>query len=178
MATFDLPVIGPTEFAPTQEGYWGVGLILPAGHADLHFSVDGQEMSAGQIRRVERFIADLAGFDRAARAALREDYEKGEAGQAQEFLAFHVEDAFTQEERIRWFGPDEPGAMGVEHLLAALNLYVVGLHPDNADGIAVFDYTIGRRFYNAEGRYITDTDQILCVKFDAEGKVVSVSWES
>jgi hypothetical protein len=178
MASFELPVLGPTEFAPSEDGRWEVRLGLPAGPVRIDFNVDGQEMTADLIRRTERYLADLANFDRLARAALRDDYEKGEAGRAQEYLTFHLEEARTTEERVRWFGPDDPCTMGAGHLLAALNLYRVGLRPEEPDEIAVFDYTIGWPYHNEEGRYIVETDQILCVYFNAEGKVVTVSWES
>jgi Protein of unknown function (DUF2004) len=178
MATFDLPVLGPTDFAPSSEGCWDFQLEIPSGPVavDVNLAL-GQEMTAEMISRMAPFFAGLASFDSLARAALKADYEKGEAGQAREFLAFHIEE-FTEAERERWFGPDDPDSLGVDHLLAALRLDRMGLYPEQPEKIAVFDYVIGRRFRDEDGKFIVDSDEILCVNFDADGKLSHVSWES
>jgi hypothetical protein len=59
-------------------------------------------------------------------------------------------------------------AVGLEQLLAALQLVRIGLYPESADAVVVLDYTIDRRA----------TDYLLVANFNAEGKLLDITMES
>ena len=75
---------------------------------------------------------------------------------------------FSPEERRRYFGSMAGEAIGLQQLLAALQLVRIGLYPESADAVAVFDYTIDRRA----------TNYLLVANFNIEGTLLDITMES
>jgi hypothetical protein len=169
MAIFELPVLGPTEFKPSPYGHWAVELPLGAESVSVDFFVDGQEMTAALLSRVEKFVENIEHFDRLARAAIRADYASGEDANSRRYLSDHLEN-FSPAERFQCFGTDDVSSIGVEHLLAGLGVLQVMLYPEAQDAqpVAHFDYILGSAI----------TDQILCIGFNASGEAGAVGWDS
>ena len=131
------------------------------------FHVDGHEMTAELLRRVEKFVADTGRFDRLARAAIREDYARGEDTKCRRFLSDHLK-RLHPDDRAQVFGTASDSSIGVEHLLAALDLFEVELYPEMDEGVASFHYILGSGI----------TDYIICVEFNNQGEFLGLGVSS
>ncbi|MFC4997946.1 DUF2004 domain-containing protein [Dactylosporangium cerinum] len=109
---------------------------------DVDVTPEGAAVPAGMLD-------DVAGADARARQAIRADLD----AVVRDYLDFDGADDLPQ---------------APEPFLAALHLVRIGLHPDEPDAVAVFDYTLGRDL----------TDHLVAVTFDGHGTVTGVAVES
>jgi hypothetical protein len=168
MGDFLISGLGRVAFEPNPVGRWDFPLASAPGALSVDFNVRGSEMTQALLDRVARFVAERERFDRIARAAILADHaDDPDFIPGREYLAHHVEE-FSPEERRRYFGTAAAGDIGLEHLLAALQLVRIGLYPESKDAVAVLDYTIDRRA----------TDYLLVANFNAVGKLLDIDMES
>jgi hypothetical protein len=154
--TIQHPVLGTLHEDPDSKSWESDTAFLLDGYP-VDVSVwPGGALSAHSLERVARFAGDLAAFDRQARAAIREDHDSGDQDAAVPMYLDHHRDLLDGD------------APELDTLLGQLRLCHVGLHPDEPDAVAVFDYSIDEEL----------TQYLLVVTFDDEGAVVAVDMES
>lgn len=167
MASFELPPIGLVDFPRADDGYWEFELSFDGDAVRVDFNADGAELKKHAFDTVKQFVANASAFDAAARKAIRADFDADAEGSSALYLSHHAEE-FTSEQRLEYFGAEDPGTLGVEHLLKSLRLQRIGLYPESEDYVAVFDYSVDEEA----------TQYILAVEFDAAGTVVGISMDS
>jgi hypothetical protein len=168
MPTFDLPVVGATEFPGGTGGHWEFELPMRGGDVPVDVNADGDAFTREMLAQIRIFIADAARFDEIARDAFKAEFiEKPEEGTVGIYLSHHAEE-LGEKDLLRIFGTADPDDLDVNHLLEALQLKRIGLYPGSDDHVAVFDYTIDEEA----------TDYILAVEFNAEGEVYGITMDS
>ena len=167
MPTFDLPVVGPTEFPAGTGGHWQFDLPMRGGDVPVDINADDETFTKAMLEDIKVFLSDAARFDEIARDVFRADHDEKAEGAVGTYLSHHAEE-LVEKDLLRIFGTAEPDDLGIDHLLDALRLKRIGLYPGSEDQRAVFDYTIDEQA----------TDYILVVEFDREGEVFSLSLES
>ena len=168
MGDFLISELGSVAFEPNPADRWDIRLPSASGGLRVDFNVRGSEMTQALFDRVAHFVAERERFDRIARAAILADHaQEPDFIPGREYFAHHVEQ-FSPEERRRYFGSMAGEAVGLQQLLAALQLVRIGLYPESADTVAVFDYTIDRRA----------TNYLLVANFNIEGTLLDITMES
>jgi hypothetical protein len=146
-------VLGEIEFDPEAElNEWESRFPWAGGLIDVDLSFDGTAMDESTLDRLARYVADLAAFDRKARAAMRANADE-EGSIVRDYLEFHLEE------------------LGIDVPVTALRLVRVGLYTavdDLSEHEAVFDYSIDPE----------ETQYLVVVKFDESGSVDEICMES
>jgi len=165
--TFELPVVGATEFPGGTGGYWQFDLPMRGGDVPVDINVDGDAFTREMLAEIAIFISDAARFDDIAHDALKAEFTEKPEGTVSIYLSHHAEE-LGEKDLLRIFGIDDPDDLDINHLLEALQLQRIGLYPGSEGFSAVFDYTIDEEA----------TDYILAVEFDRDGEVFGVSMDS
>jgi hypothetical protein len=144
------PVFGTVHPDP-EVGSW---------ECDAEFTLDGvpidvslwpeDDLTVAALDRLARFVTDLPGYDRRARAAIRDDYDSGD-----------------EDSPVGYYLAGHP-VPGIDALLLRLRLVAIGLHPDDPEETAVFDFAVDPEA----------SQYLLAVKFDAKGRFNTVDLES
>jgi hypothetical protein len=167
MTTFDLPVVGPTDFPGGTGGHWQFELPMRGGDVPVDINADDDTFTKEMLAEIAIFISDAARFDDIARDAFKAEFTEKPEGTVAIYLSHHAEE-LGEKDLLRIFGIEDPDDLDINHLLEALQLKRIGLYP-GADGyVAVFDYTIDEEA----------TDYILAVEFDGDGEVYGISMDS
>jgi hypothetical protein len=113
MTIFELPVLGPTKFKTSKRAYasWDVEVFLNDEPISATFRVDGHEMTAELLGRVEKFFVDIAHYDHLARTAMRDDYARGEGATCHSYLSDHLTHWLHPDDRVRCFGTEGDSSM-------------------------------------------------------------------
>jgi hypothetical protein len=165
--TFDLPVVGPTDFPGGTGGYWQFDLPMRGGNVPIDINADGDTFTRDMLAEIAIFISDAARFDDIAREAFKAEFTEKPEGNVGVYLSHHAEELGAKD-LLRIFGIEDPDDLDIHHLLDALQLERIGLYPGAEGYVAVFDYTIDEEA----------TDYILVVEFDREGEVYGISMDS
>jgi hypothetical protein len=137
--------------------------------ADTSFEVclwagPGEPLDARMLDALAALLADLPALDARARRFLVEDM-----AQDKSFIEFYVEDPDDMLPVIEALAPDgDADAVDVGAFVKAMTLMNIGLWPVPVTGPVVMDYMIDPE----------NSDQILAVKLDENGALVSIDWES
>jgi hypothetical protein len=167
MPTFDLPVVGATDFPGGTGGHWEFQLPMRGGEVPVDINIDGDAFTREMLGEIRNFIADAARFDDMARDAFKAEFtEKPDDGAVGIYLSHHAEE-LGGKDLLRIFGTTDPDDLEINHLFEALQLERIGLYPGSEDYVAVFDYTIDEEA----------TDYILAVEFDRDGEVYGISMD-
>ena len=167
MPTFDVPVVGATEFPGGTNGCWQFELPMRGGDVPVDINAEEDTFTRSMLEEIEDFIADAARFDEIARDAFKAEFTEKPEGTVGTYLSHHAEE-LGEKDLLQIFGITDPDDLDIQHLLDALQLQRIGLYPGAEDVVAVFDYTI-----DAEA-----TDYILAVEFDGDGEVYGISMDS
>jgi hypothetical protein len=165
--TFELPVVGATEFPGGTGGYWQFDLPMRGGDVPVDINADGDSFTKDMLAEIAIFIAEAARFDEIARDAFKAEFTDKPEGTVGTYLSHHAEE-LGEKDLLKIFGIEDPDDLDINHLLEALQLKRIGLYPGSEGYVAVFDYTI-----DAEA-----TDYILVVEFDNDGEVYGISMDS
>ena len=167
MPTFDVPVVGPVEFANGTNGYWQFDLPMRGGDVLVDINSDEDVFTRSMLEEIKDFIADAVRFDEIARDAFKAEFTEKPEGTVSTYLSHHAEE-LGEKDLLRIFGITDPDDLDIQHLLDALQLKRIGLYPGSEDMVAVFDYTIDEEA----------TDYMLAVEFDGDGEVYGISMDS
>ncbi|MBK6463447.1 MAG: DUF2004 domain-containing protein [Myxococcales bacterium] len=166
MAVLQHPVFGKLTPDATGGVCRGGTRPLATREVAVDLTLMGPAPAAKELLdRAAPFIARLATFDTEARAGLEADQEEDDSAVVL-YLEHHIEELEPGAVRAIFGKPKEEVDMAA--FLAAVYLRRVGLHPDDADRFAVFDYTISDE----------ETHYVLSVAFDVNGEIVAVDMES
>jgi hypothetical protein len=165
--TFDLPVVGATDFPGGTGGFWRFDLPMRGGDVPVDINADGDAFTKDMLAEIGVFISDAARFDEIARDAFKAEFTEKPEGTVGIYLSHHAEE-LGEKDLLRIFGIEDPDDLDINHLLEALQLKRIGLCPGSEGFCAVFDYTIDEQA----------TDYILAVEFDNDGEVVGLSMDS
>ena len=167
MATFELPVVGATEFPGGTGGYWQFDLPMRGGDVPVDINALDDAFTREMLAEIGIFISDAARFDEIARDAFKAEFTEKPEGTVGTYLSHHAEE-LGEKDLLRIFGIEDPDDLDINHLLEALQLERIGLYPGAEGFCAVFDYTIDQEA----------TDYILAVEFDSDGEVYGISMDS
>jgi len=165
--TFELPVVGATEFPVGKGGYWQFDLPMRGGDVPVDINVGSDAFTKDMLAEIAVFISDAARFDEIARDALKAEFTDKPEGTVGTYLSHHAEE-LGEKDLLRIFGIEDPDDLDINHLLEALQLKRIGLYPGSDGYSAVFDYTIDE----------DATDYILVVEFDSDEELYGISMDS
>jgi hypothetical protein len=169
MNIIELPYFGQIDVIQLQNHY--VARTTQNGNMlkiDLNFGK--KHINEEQVTKIKFFLDNIHNYDAQHRIFIEEDYiNEGDALRyAQEYL-YDIE-----EEALLDILPVIDEVTPIEmQLLKKLQLIRVGLYPDETYGTAnyaIFDYTIME-----QGE---PCNQVLAVKINENGDLVSIDWES
>ena len=167
MPSFELSPIGRVEFPSNPDGHWEFSLSRADHAVEVDFNLDDGEMTKQGFERVKQFVERVDAFESVARKAIEADFASDPDGSSALYLSHHAEE-LNADERLKYFGSKDTGALGVQQLLGSLHLRRIGLYPESEDYVAVFDYSLDPDV----------TQYILAVEFDSSGNVVGISMDS
>lgn len=162
-----IPLLGMVNFEPAPDGHWPLEFDYAGHPVKFDFNVERTTLTQNAVDTVARFLTDLATYDEVARAAIRNEHDRGSEYSVKLYVDHHLEE-FDATELRQCFGTDDRQSIDAGLFLSKLRLRRIGLYPDDADERAVFDYTISEDL----------TDYLIVVRFDARGQVVAVETES
>jgi len=165
--TFELPVVGATEFPVGKGGYWQFDLPMRGGDVPVDINAGSDVFTKDMLAEIAVFISDAARCDEIARDALKAEFTDKPEGTVGTYLSHHAEE-LGEKDLLRIFGIEDPDDLDINHLLEALQLKRIGLYPGAEGYVAVFDYTIDE----------DATDYILAVEFDSDEELYGISMDS
>lgn len=150
---------------PKLPGCWHEELTFEGRSVGVDLTIDGDTVGEAELAQAFARAQDLATLDAAARGAIRADAARGEDSELDTYLEHHREELQAEDLR-RIFGSDDPSEIDLEALLSHLFLVRLGLYPEHRQLVA--DYSIDPEV----------TNYVVCVRFDGEGAVTSITVES
>jgi hypothetical protein len=127
----------------------------------------GDGLTKSQFEIVRKFFEEPLRFDEVAREVLRIEFTEKPEGNVATYLSHHAEE-LEEKDLLQAFGVADPDELTIDHLLDALQLKRIGLHPGSDTYAAVFDYSIDEKV----------TDYLLAVEFNEDGEVFDISMDS
>jgi hypothetical protein len=135
---------------------------------DVDLNVDRGPKSDEALATLLARLDAIKDFDAAARTALSRDASEGGEDAPTQLYVEHHRDELPDADLERVFGSKNRDLVDASSVLSKLLLVRVGLYPQNAEYQLLLDYSIGPEI----------TDYLLCVAFDAEGKLHALDLES
>ncbi|CUI05470.1 hypothetical protein BN2497_5717 [Janthinobacterium sp. CG23_2] len=163
MLNYVIPFSGQRNFPSSADNSWLFEVEFSGRHVEIEINLVSGELAKG-LAQARQIFPDLHLLDQKAREAIRHEFSR-EPSNSRYFVTY-FEERYSSEEISEIFDTDS--VIGVEELLAAIELKVVSFHFGQNNEIAVLDYQLGE----------IESDQILAVYFNRNGESVAVTMES
>lgn len=160
----ELPLFGEININPTKDYETTTDLNNNKVRLDLNFDSD-EINDIGILNGVKLILENLAEFDKKAKTEIASDFSKN--GTVAEYIEHHLSE-LNETQISELFKSLEKKLTDKQNLLAKIKLERVGFFPENKNGIAIFDYTIGKEF----------TNYLIVVEINEKGEIVDIRTES
>jgi len=159
-----LPLFGEIRLNPTKDYEATTELNNQKFRLDLNFDSD-EIKDVGILNGVKLILENLAEFDEKAKTKIASDFS--ENGTVLEYIEHHLSE-LNETQISELLKSSDKQLTDKQNLLAKLKLHRIGFFPENKNGIAIFDYTIGKEF----------TDYLIVVEINEKGEIVDIRTES
>ncbi len=160
----ELPLFGEIRLNPTKDYETTTDLNNQKVKLDLNFDSD-EIKDAGILSGVNRILENLDEFDKKAKIEITSDFYKN--GTVLEYIEHHLSE-LNETQIADLLKSSDKTLTEKQNLLAKLKLHRIGFYPENKNGFAIFDYTIGKEF----------TDYLIVVEINENGQIVDIRTES
>jgi hypothetical protein len=160
------PLLGTID--PSSPGFWDATITFAGHGVFFDLTIDGEELTAADLRDLPQKPEDLEPLDRAARRALVDDARSEDEDAATLLYVTHHQRLLSSTDFERLFGTARPDLRNLEPLLSRLVLVRVGIYPEDEDQRILLDYAIDPDV----------TDYRLSVSFNLKGQPTGVDLES
>lgn len=160
----ELPLFGEIRLNPTRDYETITDLNNQKVRLDLSFDSD-EIKDAGILNGVKRILENLDEFDKKAKTEITSDFSKN--GTVLEYVEHHLSE-LTETQIAELLKSSDKTLTEKQNLLAKIKLHRIGFYPEDNNGYAIFDYTIGKEF----------TDYLIVVEIDENGQIIDIRTES
>ena len=160
----ELPLFGEIRLNPTKDYETTTDLNNQKVRLDLNFDSD-EIKDSGILSGVKQILENLAEFDKKAKKEIASDFSKN--GTVFEYIEHHLSE-LNETQIAELLKSSDKTLNDKQNLLAKIKLHRVGFYPEKENGIAIFDYTIGKEF----------TDYLIVVEINENGEIVDIRTES
>ncbi len=167
MSKYKLPYF--EELDPNSiEDYYSVEVDFEGRKIKLDLNFEGGSIGKERMTLLKPFLEHLDTLNTKALKAIKEDFEDTEDGDTvKDYIQHHLDE--LDEKSLSLIVDKANTAKSPEkQMLEKLQLVRIGFYPDNEDGFAILDYTIGRNI----------TDYLVVAYVGEGGEVEYLSMES
>jgi hypothetical protein len=163
---FTLPHFGSIN--PTSlEDYYDVDITFNGNEMQIDLNFDKTEIDQLQLDTLKKFLESINLLDTQNKGYITKDYKDKDGDTVKFYLEHHLEE-ISEDELSGLIDYNNKTIDPEKQLLNQLRLVRIGVYPDNEEGYAIFDYSLGSDF----------TNYLIVINTDKEGKLNYMSMES
>ncbi|SDJ57363.1 DUF2004 domain-containing protein [Chryseobacterium jejuense] len=166
MAKYTLPYFGQLSTDNIEE-YYDVTINFNGNEVQIDLNFENENTDAAKLDQIKNYLENIEPFNKLAKSYILEDYHNEEGDTVKSYLEHHLEEV-EQDELSTLINFDDSTTEPEQQLLTKLELVRIGLYPDNEDGFAILDYSIGKEI----------TDYLVVINTDQNGQLDYMSMES
>ncbi|AZB00233.1 DUF2004 domain-containing protein [Chryseobacterium joostei] len=166
MAEYTLPYFGQLSTDNVEE-YYDVNIDFNGNEIQVDLNFESESTDGTKLDQVKNYLENIEKFNRLAKSYILEDYHNEEGDTVKFYLEHHLEEV-EQEELSTLINFDDVTVEPEKQLLKKLELVRIGLYPDNEEGFAILDYSIGKEI----------TNYLVVINTDQNGQLDYMAMES
>ncbi|HCM34712.1 DUF2004 domain-containing protein [Chryseobacterium sp.] len=166
MAEYTLPYFGQLSTDNVEE-YYDVNIDFNGNEIQVDLNFESESTDGTKLDQVKNYLENIEKFNRLAKSYILEDYHNEEGDTVKFYLEHHLEEV-EQEELSTLINFDDVTVEPEQQLLKKLELVRIGLYPDNEEGFAILDYSIGKEI----------TNYLVVINTDQNGQLDYMAMES
>ncbi|WP_185290505.1 DUF2004 domain-containing protein [Chryseobacterium lactis] len=166
MAEYTLPYFGQLSTDNIEE-YYDVTINFNGNEIQIDLNFESESTDAAKLDQIKNYLENIEPFNKLAKNYILEDYHNEDGDTVKLYLEHHLEEV-EQDELSTLINFDDSTTEPEQQLLTKLELVRIGLYPDNEDGFAILDYSIGREI----------TNYLVVINTDQNGQLDYMSMES
>lgn len=166
MAEYTLPYFGQLSTDNVEE-YYDVNIDFNGNEIQVDLNFESESTDGTKLDQVKNYLENIEKFNRLAKSYILEDYHNEEGDTVKFYLEHHLEEV-EQEELSTLINFDDVTVEPEQQLLKKLELVRIGLYPDNEEGFAILDYSIGKEI----------TNYLVVINTDQNGQLDYIAMES
>lgn len=166
MAEYTLPYFGQLSTDNVEE-YYDVNIDFNGNEIQVDLNFERESTDGTKLDQVKNYLENIEKFNRLAKSYILEDYHNEEGDTVKFYLEHHLEEV-EQEELSTLINFDDVTVEPEKQLLKKLELVRIGLYPDNEEGFAILDYSIGKEI----------TNYLVVINTDQNGQLDYMAMES
>lgn len=166
MAEYLLPYFGQLSTDNVEE-YYDVNIDFNGNEIQVDLNFESKNTDAAKLDQVKNYLENIETYNKLAKSYLLEDYHNEEGDTVKFYLEHHLEEV-EQDELSTLINFDDVTVEPEQQLLTKLELVRIGLYPDNEEGFAILDYSIGKEI----------TNYLVVINTDQNGQLDYMAMES
>ncbi|MFP3833066.1 DUF2004 domain-containing protein [Chryseobacterium sp. SIMBA_028] len=166
MAEYLLPYFGQLSTDNVEE-YYDVNIDFNGNEIQVDLNFESKNTDAAKLDQVKNYLENIETNNKLAKSYLLEDYHNEEGDTVKFYLEHHLEEV-EQDELSTLINFDDVTVEPEQQLLTKLELVRIGLYPDNEEGFAILDYSIGKEI----------TNYLVVINTDQNGQLDYMAMES
>ncbi|MEG0926392.1 DUF2004 domain-containing protein [Chryseobacterium sp.] len=166
MAEYTLPYFGPLSTDNVEE-YYDVNIDFNGNEIQVDLNFESESTDGTKLDQVKNYLENIETFNKLAKNYILEDYHNEEGDTVKFYLEHHLEEV-EQDELSTLINFDDATVEPEQQLLTKLELVRIGLYPDNEEGFAILDYSIGKEI----------TNYLVVINTDQNGQLDYMAMES
>lgn len=166
MAEYTLPYFGQLSTDNVEE-YYDINIDFNGNEIQVDLNFESENTDGAKLDQVKNYLENIETFNRLAKSYILEDYHNEEGDTVKLYLEHHLEEV-EQDELSTLINFDDVTVEPEQQLLTKLELVRIGLYPDNEEGFAILDYSIGKEI----------TNYLVVINTDQNGQLDYMAMES
>jgi len=166
MAAFTLPYFGSINPASLEE-YYEVDIKFEGNEVQIDLNFENKEIDPSKLETLRKFLENIEELDKQNKGYINKDYKDKNGDTVKFYLEHHLEE-IDEETLSSLIDFNNKSIEPEKQLLSKLHLIRIGLHPDNDEAFAIFDYSIDPEF----------TNYLVVIHTDKNGKLDYMTMES
>ncbi|BAP33383.1 uncharacterized protein CHSO_4346 [Chryseobacterium sp. StRB126] len=166
MAEYTLPYFGQLSTDNIEE-YYDATINLNGNEVQIDLNFESENTDGAKLDQIKNYLENIEPINKLAQNYILEDYHNEDGDTVKLYLEHHLEEV-EQDKLSTLINFDDSTVEPEQQLLTKLELVRIGLYPDNEDGFAILDYSIGKEI----------TDYLVVINTDQNGQLDYMSMES
>lgn len=166
MAEYTLPYFGQISTDNIEE-YYDVNIDFNGREIQIDLNFESETTNGEKLNQIKNYLENIEVYNRLAKNYILEDYHNEEGDTIKFYVEHHLEEV-EEDELSTIINFDDSTVEPEQQLLTKLELVRIGLYPDNEEGFAILDYSIGKEI----------TNYLVVINTDQNGQLDYMAMES
>lgn len=166
MAEYTLPYFGQISTDSIEE-YYDVNIDFHGREIQIDLNFESENTHEEKLNQIKNYLENIEAYNKLAQNYILEDYHNEEGDTVKFYVEHHLEEV-EEDELSTLINFDDSTVEPEQQLLTKLELVRIGLYPDNEEGFAILDYSIGKEI----------TNYLVVINTDQNGQLDYMAMES